>query len=326
MNGAHELTDAAASKPGPSPMSVNPKARILAEALPYIRAYHGKTLVIRFGGNAMADPVLKAGFARDVALLRLVGMKPIVVHGGGWRIDELMRQTGMESRRHRGVRITDERTLTIVEMALGELNQELVGLINRHGGRAVGLNGQDGRFIHARRLTLSGDDAGGDADTLDLGFVGDVESIDVGLIDLLLSSNFIPVIMPIGVGADGTAYHINSDLLAGRLARALEAEKLILMTNVPGVHDRAGNLMYILTASEAETFLRDGVVDGGMRPRVTAALQAVREGVRSVHIIDGGVPSALLLEVLTAEGVGTALRSDAGPHFLEDSRDYLLAD
>jgi acetylglutamate kinase len=302
-------------------MSANPKARILAEALPYIRAYHGKTLVIRFGGSAMADPVLKAGFARDVALLRLVGMKPIVVHGGGWRIDELLRQTGMESRRHRGVRITDERTLTIVEMALGELNQELAGLINRHGGRAVGLNGQDGRFIHARRMIAPA----GDEEAADLGFVGDIESIDVDLIDLLLSRNFIPVIMPIGVGSDGTAYHINSDLLAGRLARTLEAEKLILMTNVPGVRDRSGKLVYILTASEAEAFLRDGVVDGGMRPRVTAALQAVREGVRSVHIIDGGVPSALLLEVLTAEGVGTAVRSDTGPHFLEDSRGYLLA-
>jgi acetylglutamate kinase len=307
-------------------MSANPKARILAEALPYIRAYHGKTLVIRFGGNAMADPTLKAGFARDVALLRLVGMKPIVVHGGGWRIDELLRQTGTQSQRHHGVRVTDERTLTIVEMALGELNQELVGLINRHGGRAVGLNGQDGRFIHARRLTLPAEETGDDADVTDLGFVGDIESIDVGLIDLLLSRNFIPVIMPIGVGADGTAYHINSDLLAGRLARALEAEKLVLMTNVPGVRDRSGRIVYILTASEAEAFLRDGVVDGGMRPRVTAALQAVREGVRSVHIIDGGVPSALLLEVLTAEGVGTALRSDAGPHFLEDSRGYLLAE
>jgi acetylglutamate kinase len=300
-------------------MSANPKARILAEALPYIRAYHGKTLVIRFGGHAMADEVLKAGFARDVALLRLVGMKPIVVHGGGWRIDELLRQTGRESHRHHGVRMTDEGTLTIIEMALGELNQELVGLINRHGGRAVGLNGQDGRFIHARRMTLPENDG------TDLGFVGDIESIDVGLIELLLSRNFIPVIMPIGVGADGTAYHINSDLLAGRLARVLEAEKLILMTNVPGVRDGSGKLVYVLRAAEAEAFLRDGVVDGGMRPRVTAALQAVREGVRSVHIIDGGVPSALLLEILTAEGVGTALRSDTGPHFLEASRDYLLA-
>ena len=300
----------------------NPKARILAEALPYIRAYHGKTLVIRFGGHAMADPVLKAGFARDVALLRLVGMKPIVVHGGGWRIDELLRQTGHETRRHRGVRVTDERTLTIIEMVLGEQNQELVGLINRHGGRAVGLNGQDGRFIHARKMTLPP----AEGDDTDLGFVGDVESIDVALIDLLLSRNFIPVIMPIGVGADGTAYHINSDVLAGRLARALEAEKLILMTNVPGVRDRAGKLVYVLPATDAEAFLREGVVEGGMRPRVTAALHAVREGVRSVHIIDGGVPSALLLEVLTAEGVGTALRSDSGPDFLEDSRDYLLAE
>jgi acetylglutamate kinase len=246
-------------------------------------------------------------------------MKPIVVHGGGWRIDELLRQTGRESHRHHGVRMTDEGTLTIIEMALGELNQELVGLINRHGGRAVGLNGQDGRFIHARRMTLPENDG------TDLGFVGDIESIDVGLIELLLSRNFIPVIMPIGVGADGTAYHINSDLLAGRLARVLEAEKLILMTNVPGVRDGSGKLVYVLRAAEAEAFLRDGVVDGGMRPRVTAALQAVREGVRSVHIIDGGVPSALLLEILTAEGVGTALRSDTGPHFLEASRDYLLA-
>src|SRR5215475_7665950 len=305
----------------PPPMSPAQKAHILAEALPYIRAYHGKTLVIRFGGNAMADAALKSQFARDVALLRLVGMKPIVVHGGGWRIDELMRQMGIESRRHGGVRVTDERTLTIVEMALGELNQELAGLINKHGGRAVGLNGQDGRFIHARRMTTEGD-AG---EETELGFVGDVESIDAGLIELLLSRNFIPVIMPIGVGADGTAYHINSDLLASRLARTLRAEKLVLMTNVAGVQGRDGKLAYIMAASEAEALLRDGVVHGGMRPRVMAALQAVREGVRSVHIIDGGVASALLLEVLTAEGIGTALRSDESPHFLEDSRAYLMA-
>ena len=302
-------------------MSPAQKAHILAEALPYIRAYHGKTLVIRFGGHAMADAALKAQFARDVALLRLVGMKPIVVHGGGWRIDELMRQMGIEARRHRGMRVTDERTLTVVEMALGELNQELAGLINKHGGRAVGLNGQDGRFIRARRMTSEG----GGAEDTELGFVGDVESIDAGLIELLLSRNFIPVIMPIGVGADGTAYHINSDLLASRLARTLRAEKLVLMTNVAGVQGRDGKLAYIMGASEAEALLREGVVHGGMRPRVTAALEAVREGVRSVHIIDGGVPSALLLEVLTAEGVGTAVRSDEGPHFLEDSRAYLLA-
>jgi len=304
-------------------VAANPKGRVLAEALPYINAYHGKTLVIRFGGHAMADAALMSGFARDVALLWLVGMRPIIVHGGGWRVDELMRQMGIESRRHRGMRVTDEKALTVVEMALAELNQELAGLINKHGAKAVGLDGQDGRFIHAHRMTLPAVDG---EEAVDLGFVGDVESVDVDLIQLLLGRGFVPVIMPIGVGADGTAYHINSDLLAGRLARALEAEKLILMTNVPGVLDRTGKLAYVLTASEAEALLTDGTIAEVQRARVTAALQAVREGVRSVHIIDGGVPSALLLEVLTAQGVGTAVRSDAGPHFLEDSRGYLLSE
>ena len=297
------------------------KARILAEALPYIRAFNRKTIVIRFGGGAMADPALKAGFARDVALLRLVGMKPIVVHGGGWNIDELMRRMGLESRRYRGLRITDKRTLTVVTMALSEINQELTQLINKHGGRAVGLDGQDGRFIRACPMVAPADSP----DAPDLGFVGDVESIDTALIELLLSRQFVPVVMPIGVAADGTAYHINSDLLAGRLARALEAEKLILMANVAGVHDRDGTLAYILTESEAEALLRDHVIGSEMEPRVIAALRAVREGVRSVHIIDGGVQNALLLEVLTAEGVGTAVRSDIGPHFLEDSKAYLQA-
>jgi acetylglutamate kinase len=301
-------------------MNPSQKAGILAEALPYLRAFNGKTLVIRFGGHAMADPALKAGFARDVALLRLVGMKPIVVHGGGWGIDELMRQMGIENKRYRGHRITDERTLNVVEMALSELNQELTSLINQNGGRAVGLDGQDGRFIRARPWPRPVDDP----DAPDLGFLGDVESIDTGLIELLLSRNFVPVVMPIGVAADGTSYHINSDILAGRLARALEAEKLVLMTNVAGVLDREGRLAHILTASAAEELLSDHVVHGGMEPRVIAALRAVREGVRSVHIIDGGVPSALLLEVLTADGVGTAVRSDSGPHFFADSRAYLL--
>jgi acetylglutamate kinase len=296
------------------------KARILAEALPFIRAYHAKTLVIRFGGAAMADAALMAGFARDVALLRLVGMNPIVVHGGGWGIEDLMRKMGIERREHRGLRVTDERTMNVVEMVLDERNQELVGLINRNGGRAVGLNGQDGRFIHARRIELPAE--AGAAAAPDLGFVGEVERIDPALIDLLLSRGFIPVIMPIGVGDDGTAYHVNSDIVAGQLARTLHAEKLILMTNVAGVLGRDGSLAYVLTAAEADAMLRDGTVKGGMVPRVTAALAAVREGVRSVHIIDGGVPSALLLEVLTTSGVGTALRSDTGPHFLADSKNY----
>jgi acetylglutamate kinase len=296
------------------------KARILAEALPFIRGFHAKTLVVRFGGGAMVDPALKAGFARDVALLRLVGMNPIVVHGGGWRIDQLLQQMGMENRIHQGRRVTDAATLNVVEMVLGEINQELVGLINRHGAKAVGIDGQDGRFIHARPMVLPV--VAGEAPPPDLGNVGDVEAIDPDIVMLLLSRGFVPVIMPIGVGADGTAYHINSDLVAGQLARTLHAEKLLLMTNVPGVYGRDGKLAYVLTASEADRLLADGTVEGGMRTRLTAALAAVREGVRSVHIIDGGVESALLLEVLTNSGVGTAVRSDSGPHFLADSRSY----
>ena len=334
-----------------SPMPVTPisprqKARILAEALPFIRAFHASTLIIRFGGGAMSDPVLKEGFARDVALLRLVGMNPIVVHGGGWRIDELLQTMGIEIRRHKGVRVTDEPTLNVVEMVLGEINQELVGLINKFGAKAVGLSGQDGRFIHARRMSADGpplsarppggerraatvegehtsvsvEDAGSGAP--DLGLVGEVESIDPDVIHLLLSRGFVPVIMPIGVGTDGTAFHINSDVFAGQLARTLHAEKLILMTNVPGVLDRDGKLVFVLTANDADEMLQAGAVNAAMQPRLIAALAAVREGVRSVHIIDGGVASALLLEVLTNSGIGTAVRSDAGPHFLADSRSY----
>jgi len=301
-------------------MTPEEKGTILAEALPYLRAFHGKTIVVRFGGQAMADRALRAGFARDVALLRLVGMKVVVVHGGGWGIDELMRKMGLEIRRHHGRRITDERTLTLIEMALSELNQELTSLINREGGRAVGLDGQDGRFIRARPLGKPAEDP----DAPDLGFVGDVESIDTALIELLLSREFVPVVMPIGVTADNTAYHINSDRLAGRLARALEAEKLVLMTNVPGVMGRDGKVAPILTASPANELLRAGVVHGGMEPRVTAAVRAVHEGVRSVHIVDGSVPNALLLEVLTPEGVGTALRTDAEPDFFAHSKAFLL--
>jgi acetylglutamate kinase len=299
------------------------KARILAEALPFIRAFHASTLIIRFGGAAMVDPALKEGFARDVALLRLVGMNPVIVHGGGWRIDELLQTMGMPIREHRGMRIIDEPTMNVIEMALGEINQDLVGRINRFGAKAVGLSGQDGRFLHARAMSLSPDDTG--APPPDLGLVGDVESIDLDVIHMLISRGFIPVIMPIGVGSDGTAYHINSDIVSGQLARALHAEKLILMTNVPGVRDGDGRLAFVLTASDAEALLKKGVVPAEEQPRLAAALAAVREGVRSVHIIDGGVPSALLLEVLTNSGVGTALRSDSGPHFLADSRSYFSA-
>jgi len=301
-------------------MTLSHKGSILAEALPYLRAFHRKTIVVRFGGQAMADQVLRAGFAREVALLRLVGVKVVVVHGGGWGIDKLMHQMGLEARRYRGHRITDERTLTLIEMALSELNQDLTSLINREGGRAVGLDGQDGRFIHARPMAPPADDP----DAPDLGFVGDVENIDTSLIELLLSRDFVPVVMPIGVSADNTTYHINSDRLAGQLARALEAEKLVLMTNIAGVLGRDGKLIPILKASDGDKLLRDRVVHGGMEPRLAAAVSAVREGVRSVHIIDGSVPNALLLELLTAEGVGTAVRSDA-PDFFADTKAYLFA-
>jgi acetylglutamate kinase len=231
-----------------------------------------------------------------------------------------MRKMGHETKRYRGHRITDEKTLTLVEMALSELNQELTSLINREGGRAVGIDGHDGRFFLGRPLGPPADDP----DAPDLGFVGDVESIDTGLIELLLSRDFVPVVMPIGVSTDNTAYHINSDRLAGQVARALEAEKLVLMTNVAGILGRDGRPVPILKACDADALLRDGVVHGGMEPRLVAAVRAVREGVRSVHIIDGSVPNALLLEVLTAEGVGTAVRSDAEPNFFADTRAYLL--
>lgn len=292
-------------------------ARVLAEAMPYLREYHGKVLVVRFGGRAMADAALMDAFAQDVALLRLAGMKLVVVHGGGWRVDDLMRRIGLTPRREGGYRVTDAETLNVIEMALDELNQELTGLVNRHGGRAIGINGQDGRFIHARPMRGPGG--------LDLGHVGDIAGIDTELVELLLSREFVPVVMPIGVGDDGTAFHINSDLLAGRIARELAAEKLVLMTNVEGIAGADGRVAHILLAREAEALLRGGGVDAEMAPRVESALGAVREGVRSVHIIDGGVRHALLLEVLTADGVGTAIRSDAGPHFLEDSRAYLLS-
>jgi acetylglutamate kinase len=296
-------------------MSVTPAttARVLAEAMPYLRAYHGRTFVVRFGGRAMTDPALMRQFASDVALLALAGMKPIVVHGGGWRIDALLRKVGREPVRREGRRVTDAETLNVVEMVLDELNQELTGLVNQHGGRAIGLNGQDGRFLRARPVDAA------------LGLVGDIDRVDVELIQLLLSRDFVPVVLPIGVDDDGTAYHLSSDAVAGRLARELSAEKLVLMTNVGGLTDRTGNLAYVVTARQAEALIGDGGVPDELLPRVRAAIDAVRHGVRSVHLIDGGVPSALLLEVLTADGVGTALRSDEGPHFFEDSRAYLLA-
>jgi acetylglutamate kinase len=284
------------------------RARILADALPYIRQFHDKTLVIKYGGNAMTDPQLKRMFAFDVVMLKLVGMNPVVVHGGGPQINEMLDKTGKKGSFVQGMRVTDDETLYVVEAVLGELNQEIVGLINQAGGKAVGLNGQDGGFIRAKKLMLESDDEKGKM--LDIGFVGDIYSIDPTLINHLDAADFIPVVAPIGVGEDGQAYNINADLVASELAQTLKAEKLILMTNTPGVLDKNGKLLTGLTHAEIEALFADGTISGGMRPKIQGALDAVLHGVKTTHIIDGRVEHALLLEILTSEGVGTMIRSE----------------
>jgi acetylglutamate kinase len=284
------------------------KAQILAEALPYIQRFHDKAIVIKYGGNAMTEPALKAGFARDVVMLKLVGMNPVIVHGGGPQIGDLLKTMGIHSEFRQGMRVTDDKVMNVVEMVLGELNQEIVGLINQHGGRAVGLTGQDGAFIHARKLLLKSETNHGEF--VDIGLVGEIEKIDPELINLLDSRDFIPVIAPIGVGHEGEAYNINADLVAGKLAETLNAEKLVLMTNTAGVLDKHGNLLTGLSASEIEALFADGTIHGGMLPKMGSALDAVKNGVKSSHIIDGRVEHALLLEVLTNEGVGTMISAD----------------
>jgi acetylglutamate kinase len=289
-------------------VSAAQKAQILAEALPYIRRFHDRTIVVKYGGNAMTEPQLKAGFARDVVMLKLVGMNPVIVHGGGPQIGDLLKTMGIESEFRQGMRVTDERVMNVVEMVLGELNQEIVGLINQHGGKAVGLTGQDGAFIRAQRMTLREPSSGED---VDIGYVGEIERIDPELIQLLDSRDFIPVVAPIGVGESGEAYNINADLVAGKLAETLKAEKLVLMTNTAGVLDKHGKLLTGLTANEIDALFADGTIHGGMLPKIGSALDAVRNGVASSHVIDGRVEHALLLEVLTNAGVGTMIRGDA---------------
>ncbi|NLR76342.1 MULTISPECIES: acetylglutamate kinase [Leeia] len=283
------------------------KAGILAEALPYIRRFADKTIVIKYGGNAMTDPQLKEGFAQDVVLLKLVGMNPVVVHGGGPQINDLLARVGKQGEFVQGMRVTDAETMDIVEMVLGGLvNKEIVSLINKHGGRAVGLTGKDGDMIRARKLYLPDEQN----DTpLDIGQVGEVADINPELVALLDSGDFIPVIAPVGVGEQGEAYNINADLVAGKLAETLGAEKLILMTNTPGVLDKQGNLLTGLTPSRVDELVADGTLSGGMLPKISSALDAARAGVPSVHIIDGRVKHALLLEILTDAGVGTMIRA-----------------
>ena len=290
-----------------SATSVAQKARTLSEALPYIQRFSDKTIVIKYGGNAMTDPALQESFARDVVLLKLVGMNPVVVHGGGPQINDLLKKVGKQGEFIQGMRVTDEETMDVVEMVLGKVNKDIVNLINRFGGKAVGLTGQDGAFIRAEKLLLESNTEPGKM--LDIGLVGDINKIDPSIISFLDSGDFIPVIAPIGVSPDGETLNINADVVAGKLAEVLRAEKLVLLTNTPGVLDKDGNLLTGLTPKQIDALVADGTLSGGMLPKISSALDAARGGVRAVHIIDGRVQHALLLEILTDEGVGTLIKS-----------------
>ncbi len=284
--------------------------RILTEALPYIQRFRGKTLVVKYGGNAMVDNELKESFARDVTLMKLVGINPVVVHGGGPQIGAHLAKIGKQSQFFEGMRITDAETMDVVEMVLGGLvNKEIVTLINRFGGRAVGLTGKDGDFIRARKLTFTRNNPELQApEIIDIGHVGEVASIDPAVVKTLEDGDFIPIIAPVGVGSDGLSYNINADLVAGKLAQVLGAEKLILLTNTTGVLDKAGNLLTGLNRQTVEALIEDGTIYGGMLPKIRCALDAVQGGVRNVHIIDGRIAHALLLEIFTDSGIGTLVR------------------
>ncbi len=296
------------SPTGPAVTDAAVKSAVLAEALPYIKRFHGKTVVIKYGGNAMTEEHLKQSFARDIILLRLVGILPVVVHGGGPQIESLLSKVGKKGEFIQGMRVTDTETMDIVEMVLaGQVNKEIVELINHAGGKAVGLTGQDGGLIRARKMMVKSTTES--QELLDLGHVGEIEQVDPAIIHSLLSSGFVPVIAPIGSGGEGETYNINADLVAGKIAEILKAEKLILMTNTPGVLDKNGNLLTGLTAREIDGLFEDGTISGGMLPKISSALDAAKSGVQSVHIVDGRVPHCLLLEILTSEGVGTMIRS-----------------
>jgi acetylglutamate kinase len=298
------------TKQSPSISEISPllKAEILAEALPYIRAYHGKTIVIKYGGNAMVEERLKESFARDVILLKLVGMNPVVVHGGGPQIDEALKKIGKTGTFIQGMRVTDEETMEVVEWVLGgEVQQDIVMLINHFGGQAVGLTGKDGGLIRAKKMLVPDEKKVGG--TIDLGFVGEIEAINPAVVKALQDDAFIPVISPIGFSEEGQAYNINADLVAGKMAEILHAEKLVMMTNIPGVMDKSGNLLTDLTAREIDGLFADGTISGGMLPKISSALDAAKSGVNSVHIIDGRIEHSLLLEILTEQAFGTMIRS-----------------
>ncbi len=289
-------------------ISPRDKAEILAQALPYIRKFHGKTMVIKYGGNAMTDPALQQDFAEDVVLLKLVGMNPVVVHGGGPQIETALKRLGKEGRFIQGMRVTDAETMEVVEWVLGgEVQQDIVGLINQAGGKAVGLTGRDGGLIRARKLKML--DQKDPNVEHDVGQVGDIEQIDPGVVKALQDDAFIPVVSPIGFGADNESYNINADVVAARLAMELKAEKLLMLTNIPGVLDKQGQLLPELTPAGIDALVADGTISGGMLPKIAGALDAARSGVNAVHIIDGRVPHALLLEVLGDQAFGTMIRA-----------------
>jgi acetylglutamate kinase len=284
------------------------KAEILAQALPYIRQFHGKTMVIKYGGNAMTDPELQADFAEDVVLLKLVGINPVVVHGGGPQIEAALGRLGKKGEFIQGMRVTDAETMEVVEWVLaGEVQQDIVGLINQAGGKAVGLTGRDGGLIRAQKLKMV--DNADPTKHHDVGQVGDIVAIDPSVVKALQDDQFIPVISPIGFGEDNESYNINADVVAGKLATVLQAEKLLLLTNTPGVLDKSGKLLIDLTAREIDELFADGTISGGMLPKISGALDAAKSGVNSVHIIDGRVPHSLLLEILTDQAYGTMIRS-----------------
>jgi acetylglutamate kinase len=284
-------------------------AQVLTEALPYIQRFTGKTIVVKFGGNAMVDPLLHESFARDVVLMKLVGMNPVVVHGGGPQIGALLEKLNIHTEFVNGMRVTDAQTMDVVEMVLGgSVNKEIVASINRNGGKAIGVTGKDGQFIRAHKLKVSRYSPELDAsEIVDIGHVGEVDQIDTEVLDVILGSHFIPVIAPIGVGKDGSTYNINADLVAGKLAQVMQAEKLMLLTNVAGLLDKDGEILTGLSTGQVDELIADGTISGGMLPKISCALDAVKSGVASAHIIDGRVPHAVLLETFTDEGMGTLI-------------------
>ena len=292
-----------------SPQRAAEVAKVLAEALPYIQKFAGSTIVVKLGGNAMVDDALEQTFARDIVLMKVVGMNPIVVHGGGPQIGELLEKLNIQSRFVDGMRVTDAETMDVVEMVLGGLvNQKIVSRINAAGGRAIGVTGKDGELVQARKLSITRRSPELEApEIIDIGHVGEVTHVSTDVIELLTSQDFIPVIAPIGVGPDGESYNINADVVAGKVAESTRAEKLVLLTNTPGLLNRSGEVLTGLDAGQVAALIEDGTVDGGMLPKIRCALEAVEAGVRSVHIIDGRVPHAVMLEIFTDAGVGTLI-------------------